>query len=213
MREEVEEGRVRAGVEIALHHLRHFLVELRTMGAVRIAAVGPHELPDAGCRRIDVVELVHDRVELCEPGGRAGIERRLARPVERLVAEAREHEGNQVGDPGRADAHLGRLGHEPLGSPRELPGFAVAPEVIAGLALGQRQAVTGRERSLRVGPAESPEHQHFLHIDEGQPGCTADDIVHQERDALGVVDHRDTPNQTARNTLAGPRPSRFKRGS
>ena len=51
-----------------------------------------------GFVRIDVIELVHDRIELRHPSGRAGIEVAFARARERLVAEARQHERDQVLD-------------------------------------------------------------------------------------------------------------------
>ena len=46
------------------------------------------------------------------------------------------------------------------------PVAAVAPEVIAGLALGKRQAVTGGERAFGVRPAESSEDQYLAQVDE-----------------------------------------------
>src|SRR2546430_5531570 len=55
-------------------------------------------------------------------------------------------------------------------SSRELAGVPVAPEVVAGFALGKRQAVAGGERAVRVGAAEAAEHQDLSEIDEGQRG-------------------------------------------
>src|SRR2546430_17542113 len=77
-------------------------------------------------------------------------------------------------------------------SSRELAGVPVAPEVVAGFALGKRQAVAGGERAVRVGAAEAAEHQDLSEIDEGQRGRTRDNVLHQERDALCVGDHTDT---------------------
>src|SRR5262245_7620019 len=117
----------------------------------RIAAVGPNQLANAGRIRVDVVELVNDRVELGEPaGGVRRIQIRFSRTVERLITESRQDEGDEVLDPGPGDPYIRRLRHEPFGSPRELTRRAVAPEVIARLALRKSQAVAGREGSLCV---------------------------------------------------------------
>ena len=48
------------------------------------------------------------------------------------------------------------------------------------------------ERPFGVGPAEAPEDQHLAQIDERQRGRTRHDVLHQERDALCVIDHTDT---------------------
>ena len=98
-----------------------------------------------------------------------------------------------------ADAHFRRSGNEPLRAPRELARIAVAPEVIARLALGKREAMAGRKGSLAVRAAETPEDQDLFEINEREPRRTAANVIHQQRDALRVIDHRHTPipQQTA----------------
>jgi hypothetical protein len=141
-----------------------------------------------------------NRVELGQPARRLRrIEIGLARSIERLIAETREHERDQILDLGAADADVRRLGDEPLGSASQLAGIAVAPEVIARLALGERHAVARGERPIRVRATEPAENQDLLEVDEGQPRRAAANVVHQQRNALRVVDHRHTPTsqQTA----------------
>ena len=141
---------------------------------------------------IDVIELVDDGIELGHPVGGTRIEIPLARPFERLIAEAREHERDQVLDRGIAELNDGRLGDEPLRSARQLAGQAIAPEEVAGLALWKRQAVAGRERAFSLGAAEAREDEDLRQVDERKTCGTPDDVLHQERDTLGVVDHPDT---------------------
>ena len=72
-------------------------------------------------RGIDVIQLVDDRVELRHPRLGARIETLFARPVERLIAEARQRERDHVLDPAPADRHDRRLGDEPLRAARDAP--------------------------------------------------------------------------------------------
>jgi hypothetical protein len=68
---------------------------MEELGAVRVrrhAAVGAQDASDAASFRIDVIQLVHDRVELGHPGLRRGIEDVLARACEGLIAEPRQTE-------------------------------------------------------------------------------------------------------------------------
>ena len=46
-----------------------------------------------------------------------------------------------------------------------------------------------RESSLRVRSAEATEHQYLSQVDERETRRSAHDILHQEGDALRVVDH------------------------
>ena len=184
----------------ALHHLGDVLVEQRTVRARRAAAVGALDRADAGLGRIDVVELVNDRIELRQPRLADGVQVGLARARQRLVAEPRQHERDQVLDRPAADADERRLRDEPRRAARQLSGVAILPEVVAGLALRQRQAMAGGESSLGVRSAEAPEDDHFAEIDERQPRRTRDDVLHQERNALGVVDHANTRRQRHRRS-------------
>ena len=70
-----------------------------------------------------------------------------------------------------------------------LPRRAIAPEVVAGLARRQRQAVAGRERAVGARAAGAREHQHVVDVDEGQRRHARDDVLHQTRETFGVVDH------------------------
>ena len=159
-------------------------------GVARAVRVG--ELAQPGGRGIDVIELVDDRVELGDPRLGAAVELGFPGSFERLLAEARQHERDEVFDAGGADAHFRRLGDEPFGAAGQLAGRAVLPEVVAGLGFRQRQTVTGGKRPFGVGPSEAAEHQHLAHVDEAERGCTRHDVLHQERDALCVIDHTDT---------------------
>ena len=84
--------------QVLLHHPRHVAEELRAVRARRDAAPAHRQLADALHRRVDVVELVDDRVELGHPGRGAGIDVFLLRARQRLVAEARQAERDQVVD-------------------------------------------------------------------------------------------------------------------
>ena len=57
---------------------------------------------------------------------------------------------------------------------------------------GQREAMTRGERPFRVRAAVAAEDQHLAEVDEPQRGSSADDVLHQARNALCVIDHRDT---------------------
>ena len=52
--------------------------------------------------------------------------------------------------------------------------------------------MTGRKRAFGFGPPETSEDQNLAQVDETQAGRALDDVVHQERNALGVIDHSDT---------------------
>ena len=89
------------------------------------------------------------------------------------------------------DADDRGLGDEPFGPPGQFAGAAIAPEEIAGFALRKGEAVTRGERALGIGPSEPSEDQDFRQIDERQQRRPAHDVLHQERNALGVIDHAD----------------------
>src|ERR1051326_7840460 len=108
--------------------------------------------------RIDVIQLVDDRVELRDPVRAAGIVNLLLRARQLLIAETRQRERDHVVDRLRPDGHLRRLGDEPLRAARQLPALAIAPEVIAGLARGKTDAVAGRIRALGVCAAAARKH-------------------------------------------------------
>jgi hypothetical protein len=57
--------------------------------------------------------------------------------------------------------------------------------------------VAGGKRSFSIGSAESAEYDHFPEIDEGEARRTHDNVVHQQSDALGVVNHRHTSAEDA----------------
>ena len=168
--EEFVHRRIGIGRQIRLHHVGDVLVEERTVRAHRIAPVGAHEPADPRLGRIDVIELVDDGVELGNPTGRAGIEIGLARSLERLVAEAREHERDQILDRGVAEPDDRRLGDEPFRASRQFAGVAIAPEEVAGFAFRQREAVARRKRALGLGAPEAREHEDFGKVDEGKAG-------------------------------------------
>ena len=122
-----------------------------------------------------------------------------------LIAEARNHERDQILDRRLAEADDRRLGDEPFGPTRQFAGRAIAPEEIAGLAFRQRQAVAGGKGAFGLGAPEPGEDEDFGKVDEGKARRSADDVLHQERNALGVVDHSDTRSTGgAPDTLASP---------
>ena len=67
--------------------------------AVRgVGAVLALDAADSPLLRIDVIQLVDDRIEFRDPGVRAGVEALLPRTVERLIAEAGQGERDQIVD-------------------------------------------------------------------------------------------------------------------
>jgi hypothetical protein len=147
------------------------------------------KLRNAAAVRVDVVQLVDDRVELRHPGLTARIEQLLARPGEHLIAESWQGERNQIADPRAVDVDERRLGDEPFRTMRDPAGASIAPEEMSRLARRQRQAVAGRERPLGAGSAEPPEHQHLVKVDKREGLDARDDVAHEPGDALGVVNH------------------------
>src|SRR5207244_5160028 len=84
--------------------------------------------------------------------------------------------------------HLRGLGDEPLRAARESAGLPIAPEVIAGLARREADAVARGIRALCVRPAAPREDQQLAHVDEREGGYSRHHIFHEQRNALGVVD-------------------------
>ena len=76
----------------------------------------------------------------------------------------------------------------PAKAPRQAAALAVAPEVIAGLALRKADAVAGRVRAFGVCSAATRENQHLAHVDERERRHSRHYIFHEQRYALGVVD-------------------------
>ena len=136
-----------------------------------------------------MIELVNDGIELRDPRFGAGIEVFLARLVERLIAESRQREREEVLQRARAERDDGRLGDEPFRAAGDALRRAVAPEVIARFARRKRQTVAGGKRAFRVRAARPREHKDIGDVDERQRGHFGHDVLHQQRKALGVVDH------------------------
>src|SRR5262249_1302347 len=110
---------------------------------------------------------VYDRVELCNPRvARAPVEPLLARSPERLIAESRQRERDEVFDLPRPDRDDRRFRDEPRRPPRNLSGHTIAPEVLARLRGWQGEAMTRGEAAFRVRPPRPGEHQHIRHVDE-----------------------------------------------
>ena len=150
-------------------------------------------MADAARGRIDVIELVHDRVEFGDPRREVVVELRFPRSLERLFAEARQHERDEVLDASGSEAHFRRFRHEPFGATRQLARHAVAPEILAGFRFRKGETVTRCEGPFSVRTAEPPEDEDFTQIDERKRGRTRDHVSHQKRNALCVIDHRHTP--------------------
>ena len=160
------------------------------MAVRRTRAVLALEPPDAVLLRSDVIQLVDDRVQLRNPGiGGAAIEPFLARAIERLIAEARQRERDQIVDLMRVDRDDRRFRDEPLGSARNRTGDPIAPEVAARIARRQRQTVTGGDGAVGLRSAETAEDQHVRHVDERQRRHASNDVSHQEREAVREIDH------------------------
>ena len=200
MLKEVVDLRIGPGGQILLDHFDHVFEEACAVAVRRVRAVFALHAADAGPLRIDVVQLVDDRVELGDPVRLSRIMRSLPRSRQRLVSEAGQREREQVIDVLGARLDGGRLGDEPLGAAREATGAAVAPEVISRFAGWQAHAVAGRERAFRVAATRPPEHQDLSHVDEGQRGHAGHHVLHQQRNALRVINHRGRPH--ARTHLA-----------
>ncbi len=81
-----------------MHHVRDLLEELLAVAVRGVRAVLALDAPDAGEIGIDVIQLVHDGVELGDPRLGARIELLFARSIERLIAEARQRERDHVFD-------------------------------------------------------------------------------------------------------------------
>ena len=140
-------------------------------------------------RRIDVIELVDDRIELGHPRLEARIRRLLLRPRDRLIAKARQTERNHVVDRRAAELDVRGLRDEPLRPPRHLTRAPILPEVIARLARRQADRVAGGIRPLRVRTAEAREHEHARHVDVSERGDPDNDVRHEPSEVIGVVDH------------------------
>ena len=139
--------------------------------AVAVRGIGPVlalDAPDARQLRIDVKELVHDRVELRDPRIGARIEPFFLRPIERLVAEPGQRERDHVLDVACADRDDRRFRDEPLRAASQHARGAVAPEVITGFAGGQAEAMTRCERAFRIRSSGSREDEHVGHVDVGE---------------------------------------------
>ena len=159
--EKLVQRRIGVRRQIRLHHVGDVLVEERTVRTHRVVPVGADESADPGLGRVDVIELVDDGVELGNPTRSIGIEIGFARSFERLIAEAREHERDQILDRRLTEPDDRRLGDEPLRAPRQLAGVAIAPEEVARFAFRQRQAVARRKRALGLRAPEAREHEDF----------------------------------------------------
>ena len=72
-----------------------------------------------------------------------------------------------------ADPHVGDLVTNHSDWRVSSPVRAVPPEVVAGLARRQRQAVAGGERALGVGAPEAPEDQQSRQVDERERAASA----------------------------------------
>jgi hypothetical protein len=57
--------------------------------------------------------------------------------------------------------------------------------------------VAGCEGAFSIGSAKSAEYDHFAEIDEREARRTHDNVVHQQCDAVGVVNHRHTSAEDA----------------
>ena len=187
--EEVVDLRRRAAVQVCLDHAGHLLEELLPVAVGGVGPVFLLDAPDAGELGIDVIELVHHRVDLRDPRIRAGIELLLARTIERLVAEARQRERDHVLDVAGADGDRRRFRDEPLRAARQLARRSIAPEVIARFAGRQRQAMTRRERALRIRSTGPRKHQHVAHVDERERRHAGHHVLHQDGKAIGVIHH------------------------
>src|SRR6185295_5955294 len=89
----------------------------------------------------------------------------------------------------RAQRDFGRFGHEPFRAPRDALRRAIAPEVIPRLARRQRETVTRRKRALSARATGARQHEYVGHVDERQRRHFGHDVLHQEGQALGVIDH------------------------
>jgi len=136
-----------------------------------------------------MVELVDDRIELRDPRLGAGEKLGLPRASQRLVAEAGQRERDQIADRTRADLDSRGFRDEPLGTARDFARLPVSPEVIAGLACGKIQTVAGGEGPFGVRPAPPREHQHVIEVDEAERRHTGHDILHEQGNPVGVVNH------------------------
>src|SRR5690606_19427950 len=96
----------------------------------------------------------------------------------------------QIVDGASADLDARRLGDEPLAATGELARLPVLPVEVAGLARGQRQAMTARVGAFGMCAAEAREYQHAIEIDARQCRHARDDVAHEGCQAIGVVDHR-----------------------
>ena len=120
-----------------------------------------------------------------------------------------KRERDHVVDRRLFDRHRRRLRHEPLGAARQPAGGAVAPEVVAGLARRQADAVAGGIRALGARAAGPREDQDLAHVDERQRGHTCHDVVHEQREPLRVVDHAALLDPARRDTTGLPRGFRY----
>ncbi len=195
--EEIVGGGVGLGVQVVRHHLRDLGEELRPVAVRRVGAVALLDAADARLIRIDVIELVNHRVELRNPRiAGAPVEALLARARERLIAEPRQRKRDQVLDLARADRHDRRLGDEPLRTARDrarVRGRARSSSPVRSAA----GSGSGRSRRrLRRWIGRIARRRAVGDVDERQDRHARDDVLHQQRETFGVVDHALAPDTT-----------------
>jgi hypothetical protein len=147
--------------------------------------------------RIDVIELVHDRVQLGHPGLGVFVETPLARSLERLIAEPGQRKRHEVLHRPCADRHNRRLGDEPFRAAGDASARAVAPEVVSRLARRKAQGMAGGESAFGLRTAEPREHEHVRDINERQRRHARHDILHQHRQRFRVINHAQPLNTDA----------------